>query len=77
MFNTDTYDIGDVKAYSSHEYEFVYEGDKEIRSVKASCGCTSAFVRAKDGEPTKVSGKISVGASNLFITFVNKFIFMT
>lgn len=40
MWNLTTYNFGEAVKGTEVTAEFIYEGDKKITEIKASCGCT-------------------------------------
>lgn len=47
MWRNSTINLGNILPLSSHTVEFIYDGDKEIRRVTASCGCTQTLITPK------------------------------
>jgi len=45
MWNKKTYDFGIKPSGIKITAKFIYEGDKKIKAVKPSCGCTASSVK--------------------------------
>lgn len=48
MWNQTRYDFGKVLPNTKIEALFVYSGNKEIKEIKASCGCTTTKEKKDD-----------------------------
>lgn len=64
IFNPMVWDLGNVHENTRHNFEFIYLGDKTIRSVSASCGCATA---KKDDK--LVVGTINTNAASDFYDY--------
>lgn len=49
MWNQTNYDFGVAAPLSKVKFSFEYSGDKEIKTVSASCGCTVPTIDSSKG----------------------------
>lgn len=60
MWRNKEINLGNIEPSTSHTVEFIYDGDKQIVKVTASCGCTQTVITKNGIKVTYKADKLEL-----------------